>query len=155
VVTNVFNLINYTGSYNTLAIDIVDYHLNKLHNYPIELQRVFTRLLNHYNFNKFDEDYVYNMMDKLDELLKTNDFELFLNIVDFFVKVSNHLDGIKEDVAVRLKHPLFSFIHDGYSLDCISNPDNAKFNFNNTYIILKKIEEVTKDKIYAQVFCDK
>lgn len=52
-------------------------------------------------------------MNKLDDYLRSADSEVMLSTVDFFVLVSERLDGIKEDVADRIKHTLFASLHDG------------------------------------------
>jgi len=89
-------------------------------------------------------------MDRFDNFLRSCDPELMLNTVEFFVKIGQHMSGVKEDIAERINSSLFSSLHDGYSLSTIGNTDNV--NWECIFVILKTIHKLTNDHVYAQVF---
>lgn len=102
-----------------------------------------------YNFVTSDEK-LFNLMNKLDDQLRSADIEVMLSTVDFFVLVAEKLDGIREDVADRIRHTLFASLHDGQSIMSIGNEENVNWEYN--FIILKTIYRLTKDNTYAKVF---
>jgi len=91
-------------------------------------------------------------MNKLDDYLRSSDLEVMLSTVDFFALISDKMDGMKEDVADRIRHTLFASLNDGYSIMSIGNEENVNWEYN--FIILKTIYKLTKDVTYAKVFQD-
>lgn len=141
VLSNVLNYLNCTLNYTELAADpdILDLHMNMLSTYDVHLQRALIKLagnLIQYNFMKSDEQ-MFNLMNKLDDFLRSADIEVMLSTVDCFVIIADRVDGIREDVADRIRHTLFASLHDGYSIMSIGNEDNVNWEYN--FIILKTI----------------
>lgn len=71
------------------------------------------RLFIRYPFDFGNEDFVFDLMNKLDDYLRSCDLELLTNTVEVFVLISQKMLSVKEDIAERLKLSLFSSFNDG------------------------------------------